>query len=66
MSSNIIKSNGMNGAGTSCEGPSPGRCLVGEQRKPGCHQKSAGTGWFKEMNVAVMNFLSRPIDEVGK
>ena len=33
-----------------------------------CHQKTARTKWFKEMNVAVMEyyFLSRPFDEEGK
>ena len=41
---------------------------MGEQRRPGRHQKTAGTGWSKEMNVAVMEcyFLSRPFDEEGK
>ena len=68
MSSDIIRNNGVNGAGTLREGPSPGRCPVGEQHRPGRHQKTARTGWSKEMNVAVMEcyFLSRPFDEEGK
>ena len=57
----------MNGAGNSCEGPLPGRHPVGEQHRLGCHQKTARTGRFKEINVAVMEcyFLSRPFDEEG-
>ena len=67
MSSVIIKNNGVNGAGTLREGPLLGRCPAGEQRRPGCHQKTARTRWSKEMNVAVMEhyFLSRPFDEEG-
>ena len=36
--------------------------------RPGRHEKTARTGWSKEMNVAVMEcyFLSRPFDEEGK
>ena len=68
MYSNIIRNSGVNGARTLGEGPSPGWCSMGEQRRPGRHQKTAGTGWSKEMNVAVMEcyFLSRPFDEEGK
>ena len=44
MSSDIIRNNGVNGAGTLREGPSPGRCPVGEQRGPSRHQKTARTG----------------------
>ena len=68
MSSDIIRNNGVNGTGTLREGPSPGRCPVGEPRRPGRHQKTARSGWSKEMNVAVMEcyFLSRPFDEEGK
>ena len=68
MSSNIIRKNDVNGAGTSCEGPLYGRYPVREQRRPGRHQKTVGTGWSKEMNVVVMEcyFLSRPFDEEGK
>ena len=41
---------------------------MGEQRKPGRHQKTARARWSKEMNLAVMkcHFLSRPFDEEGK
>ena len=68
MSSDLIRNNSMNGAGTFDEGPSSGRCLVGEQRRPSRHQKLAGTGWPKKMNVVVMEcyLLSRPFNEQGK
>ena len=68
MSSDMVKNKGVNGAGTLRESPSPGRCAVAEQRRPGRHQKTARIGWSKEMNVAVMEcyFLSRPFDEEGK
>ena len=68
MSSDITINNGVNGAGTLREGPSPSRCLVGEQRRPSRHQKTARTGWSKEMNIAIMEcyFLSRLFDEEGK
>ena len=68
MSPDIIRNKSMNGTGTLDEGPSPVRCPVGEQHRPSRHQKTAGTGWPKEMNVAVMEdyFLSRPFDEEGK
>ena len=68
MSSDIIRNNGMNGAGTLREGPLLGSCPVGEQRRPGHHQKTAKTGWSKGENVADMEyyFLSRPFDEEGK
>ena len=41
---------------------------MGEQCRPGRHQKTARTEWSKEMNVAVMEcyFLSRPFDKEGK
>ena len=68
MSSDIIRNNGVNGAGTLHEGPLPSRCPVGEQHRPSRHQKTARTGWYEEVNVAVMEcyFLSRPFDEEGK
>ena len=68
MSSDLIKNNSMNEAGTLDEGPSPGMCPVGEQRRPSRHQKLAGTGWLKKMNVVVMEcyLLSRSFDEQGK
>ena len=68
MSSDIIRDNSMNGPGTLDEGSLSRRCPVGEQHRPGRHQKTTRTGWPKEMNVAVMEcyFLSRPFDEEGK
>ena len=68
MSSDIIRNNSMNGAGTLEEGPLSGRYPVCEQHRPGRHQKSTRIGWPKEMNVAAMEcyFLSRPFDEEGK
>ena len=52
--SNIIKNNDMNGTGNLREGPSLNRCPVGKQRRLGHHQKTAKTGWSREMNVAVV------------
>ena len=68
MSSDITRNNSVNGAGTLREGSLPGRCTVGEQRRPSHHQKTAGTVWSREMNVAVMEcyVLSRLFDEEGK
>ena len=66
MSSDIIRNNDLNEAGTLREDPSHGKYPVGEQRS---HQKTARTGWSKEMNVAFMGcyFLSRrPFDEEEK
>ena len=41
---------------------------MGEQRRPGHHQKTAKTRWSKGENVADMEcyFLSRPFDEEEK
>ena len=41
---------------------------MGEKCRPSHHQKTARTGWSKEMDVAAMEcyFLSRPFDEEGK
>ena len=41
---------------------------MGEQQRPGRHEKTARTGWSKEMNGAVMEcyFLRRPFDEEAK
>ena len=68
MSSDIIGKNAVNGTGTLHEGPLPSRWPVGEQRRPIGHQKTAGTGWSKGINVAVMEcyFLCRLFDEEGK
>ena len=59
MSSDLIRNNSVNRAGILREGPSPGRCPVGEQRRPGRHQKTARRGWSKEMNV--MLFLEQTV-----
>ena len=55
--SDITRNNGVNGAGTIREGPSPGRYPVDEQRRPSRQQNTARTGWFKEMNLAVVNVI---------
>jgi len=34
MNSSINENNGVNGAGTSCEGATPGRCSPAQQRDP--------------------------------
>ena len=39
MSSDIVRNNNMNEAETLDEGPLPGRCPVGGQRRSGRHQK---------------------------
>ena len=57
MGSNTIKNNGVNGARTSCEGSSPGRCHVGGQRRPGRHQKAARTEWSKENECSCQEIL---------
>ena len=56
MSSDIIRNNSLNGAGTLREGPSPGRCPLGKQRRPSRHQKTARTGW-SNAGVTLSNLL---------
>ena len=67
MNINEITDNDVNGAGTSCEGPTSGRCPVGEQRGPGRHPITARKKWSKEVNIVVMEcyFRSNPIDDNG-
>ena len=62
------ENNGMNGTGTSCEGPSPGRCSPAQQRRPGRHLATARMKWNKEVNMVVMEcfYRSKPFDEEGK
>ena len=55
MSSDIIRNNSVNGAGTLREGPSPGRCPLGKQRRPSRHQKTART--WSNVGVTLSNLL---------
>ena len=69
MSNINSQDNDVNGAGTSCEGPTSGRCSLAQQQRPGRHQTTATKRkWTKELNVVVMEcyFLSNPVDEDGK
>ena len=52
--SNDFPNNGMNGAGASSDGALPGRCPVGEQRRPGCHPAIARLEWSKEAIIKVV------------
>ena len=58
--------NSVNETGTNGEGLSLGRCPIENQRGPGCYPTTAKTGWSKIMNVAVMDFLCKPVEEDGK
>ena len=66
MSNSNIENNDVNGAGTSCEGSSSGRCSLAQQQGPGRHHTTANGGrrrkWTQEMNRIVMEcyFLSEP------
>ena len=62
------ENNGVNGTGTPCEGPSPGRCSPAQQQGAGCHPATATMKWNKEANKVVMECLyrSKPFDEEGK
>ena len=51
---NGFPNNGVNGAGASSEGASPGRCPVGEQHRPGRHPDTARLKRNKEVNRVVM------------
>ena len=68
MSLDIIRNNGVTGAGTLRKGALLNKYLVGEQNRSSHHQKPARTGWSKEMNVAVLEcyFFSRQFDEEEK
>ena len=39
----------MNGTGTPCEGPLPGRCSTVQQRGPGRHPETVRVKWNKEV-----------------
>ena len=54
MSNQIFENNGVNGTGTPCEGPSPGRRSLGQQRGSGRHPATARVKWNKEVNKIVM------------
>ena len=68
MNTNNITDNDVNRAGTLCEGPTSGRCPVGEQRGPGRHPTTARMKWNKEVNRRVMEcfYRSKPFNEEGK
>ena len=63
--SNKSKPNkGVNEAGASSEGLSPGRCLIGEQDGPSCHQtiavrRTMRRKWSQEQNRVVMKCYYR-------
>jgi len=60
--------NNVNGAGTSCEGTSSGRCSSGEQQGPGRYPMTARMRWSKEVNRVMMEcfYRSKPSDEEGR
>lgn len=68
MSNDSISNNDVNGAGTSREGSSSGRCSSGEQRGPGRYPTTARMRWNKEVNKVVMEcfYRSNPFDEEGR
>ena len=68
MSNQNNPDNGVNWAGTFCEGPSPGRCSLVRQRRPGRYPTTVRTKWNKEVNKVVMEcfYRSKPFDENGK
>ena len=68
MSNKIFEKNGVNGTGTPCEGPSPGRCSLAQQRGPGRHPATARVKCNKEVNKVVMKcfYRSKPFDEERK
>ena len=68
MSNQIFENNGMNGTGTPCEGPLPGRCSTVQQRGPGRHPETVRVKWNKEVKKVVMGYFYRnkPFDEKGK
>ena len=68
MSNHSISNNDVNGAGTSSEGPSSGRCSSGEQRGPGRYPTTARMRWNKELNKVVMEcfYRSNPFNEEGR
>ena len=68
MSNHSISNNDVNGAGTSSEGSSSGRCSPGEQRGPGRYPTTARMRWNKEVNKVVMECFNRsnPFNEEGR
>ena len=64
---NSCLDNGVNGSGAFSEGASPGRCPVGEQRRPGRHHVTARIVWSKEINKVDMKcyLKSKPVNEKG-
>ena len=64
---NGLLDNGVNGTGALSEGASPGRCHLGEQRKPGRHSSTARMMWSNNVNKVVMEcyFKSKPVNENG-
>ena len=68
MSNQIFKNNVMNGTGTLCEGPSPGRCSPAQQRRPGRHPETVRVKWNKEVKKVVLEYFYRNkcFDEKGE
>ena len=68
MWNQIFENNGLNRTGTPCEGPSPGRCSLAQQRGPGRHPATVRVMWKKKVNKVVMEYFyrSKPFDEEGK
>ena len=68
MSNHSISNNDVNGAGTSCEGSSSGRCSPGEQRGPGRYPTTARMRWNKQVNKVAMEcfYRSNPFNEEGR
>ena len=68
MSNHSISNNDVNGAGTSSEGSSSGRCSSGEQRGSGRYPTTARMRWNKEVNKVVMEcfYRSNPFNEEGR
>ena len=68
MSNHIFDNNGVNGTGTPCESPLPGKCSPAQQRRRGRNPATAGVKWNKEVNKVVMEcfYRSKPFDEEGK
>ena len=68
MSNHSISNNDVNGAGTSSEGSSSGRCSPGEQRGLNRYPTTARMRWNKEVNKVVMEcfYRSNPFNEEGR
>ena len=59
ISNHIFENNGVNGTGTLCEGPSPSRCSLEQQRGPGRYPATARVKWNKKVNKVVMEYFYR-------